>query len=126
MFNRYIREAPTSELVEYLFSYGTLQKETVQLRLFGKSLRSSSDVLQGYRVIAFEVKDESFLSKGEASHQMTVVLSGNNDDVINGRVLEMTIEELTITDRYEPKEYERIKVKLRSGKEAWVYLVKPQ
>lgn len=68
-----------------------------------------------------EVKDELFLSKGEDLHQRTAVLSENKNDFLEGTALEMTHEELFITDQYEPKEYKRIKVKLRSGKEAWIY-----
>jgi gamma-glutamylcyclotransferase (GGCT)/AIG2-like uncharacterized protein YtfP len=109
--------------MEYLFSYGTLQQGTVQLRLFGRILQSSSDVLVGYKLMDVEVKDESFLSKGEKSHQLTVVLSGKKDDLVDGRVLAMTKEELTITDQYEPKEYKRMRVQLESGKNAWIYLL---
>ncbi|HWC53309.1 MAG TPA: gamma-glutamylcyclotransferase family protein [Chitinophagaceae bacterium] len=123
MFNRFTRVAPTPERMEYLFSYGTLQQGTVQLRLFGRILQSSSDVLVGYKLMDVEVKDESFLSKGEKSHQLTVVLSGKKDDLVDGRVLAMTKEELTITDQYEPKEYKRMRVQLESGKNAWIYLL---
>lgn len=109
--------------MEYLFSYGTLQKESVQFRLFGRVLQSSADVLKEYKLETVKIKDESFLSKGEYPHQRNAVPSENKNDFIKGRALEMTDEELLITDEYEPKEYKRSKVKLESGKEAWVYLV---
>ena len=37
-------------------------------------------------------------------------------------VFEITVEELLHADKYEPANYKRIKVKLESGKEAWIYV----
>lgn len=107
---------------EYLFSYGTLQKEKVQLDLFGRTLKASRDILRGYRTSAIEIEDEAFLSKGEEKYQQTVVISKDKNDCINGTVFEITKEELLIADKYEPDNYKRIKVVLESGKEAWIYV----
>jgi hypothetical protein len=49
---------------EYLFSYGTLQKEKVQIDLFGRILAGSNDVLKGYRVSTIEITDENISFKG--------------------------------------------------------------
>src|SRR4030095_16288179 len=105
---------------EYLFSYGTLQKEKVQMDLFGRSVTGSNDVLRGYKVSTIEITDEIFLSKGEGKYQKTLIVSGSNDIVI-GTVLEINGEELLIADKYEPENYKWIKVQLESGKEAWIY-----
>jgi len=105
---------------EYLFSYGTLQKEKVQMDLFGRSVTGSNDVLRGYKVSTIEITDEIFLSKGEGKYQKTLIVSGSNDIVID-TVLEINGEELLIADKYEPENYKRIKVQLESGKEAWIY-----
>lgn len=72
---------------ELLFSYGTLQKEKVQLELFGRLLHGTKDVLEGYRISSIEIKDEAFLSKGENKHQQTLTPSNNKFDKIEGTIL---------------------------------------
>jgi gamma-glutamylcyclotransferase (GGCT)/AIG2-like uncharacterized protein YtfP len=106
---------------QYLFSYGTLQKEKVQIELFGIILQGSGDTLIGYKVSTIEIKDESFLLKGEQKYQLTAVISKDNDN-IKGTVFEITEEELRLADKYEPVNYKRVKVVLESGKEAWIYI----
>ena len=107
---------------EYLFSYGTLQKEKVQVELFGRILQGSGDMLRGYKAAAIEIRDESFLSKGEQKNQQTAIISKDKNDSIKGTVFEITEEELFAADKYEPDGYKRIKVVLESGKEAWIYV----
>ena len=106
---------------EYLFSYGTLQKDEVQLELFGRLLAGTKDILKGYKTSSIEIRDESFLSKGEQKYQLTAIISDDKTDTIEGTVFEITRDELLIADEYEPEEYERVKVQLESGKQAWVY-----
>ena len=106
----------------FLFSYGTLQKQNVQLQLFGRILTGRKDILQGYRMATIEITDEKFLSKGEQKVQQTLIATNNNIDFIEGTALELSEEELRTSDQYEPGNYKRKKVKLQSGKEAWVYL----
>jgi hypothetical protein len=36
--------------------------------------------------------------------------------------LDITEEELLLSDKYEPDNYKRIKIILESGKEAWIYI----
>ena|SRR5258706_14947003 len=110
------------KMKEYLFSYGTLQKEKVQVELFGRILQGSGDILRGYKAAVVEIKDESFLAKGEQKSQRTALVSNDKNDSIQGTVLEMTEEELRLADNYEPDGYERIRVVLESGKEAWIYV----
>ncbi len=107
---------------EYLFSYGTLQKEKVQIDLFGRILQGEGDMLSGYKISSIEIKDESFLSKGEEKYQQTLVISKHKIDHIKGTVFEITEEELILADKYEPGNYTRIKIVLESGKEAWIYM----
>lgn len=106
---------------EYLFSYGTLQKQSVQLDLFGRMLVASMDSLKGYKVSPVEITDEAFLLKGEGKAQKTLIVSGEND-IVDGTVLEVTGEELLVADKYEPANYKRIKVILESGRNAWTYV----
>jgi len=105
---------------EYLFSYGTLQQEKVQQRLFGRILTGSADVLSGYKAATIEITDEAFLSKKEGKCQKTLIAS--EDDTVEGTALEITNEELLIADKYEPANYKRINVVLESGSEAWIYI----
>lgn len=107
---------------DYLFSYGTLQKEAVQLRLFKRVLHGTKDVLKGYKTVSIQIHDEVFLAKGEQPHQQTAFASANEKDGIEGTVFQITNEELALADDYEPDGYTRIKVKLQSGKEAWLYV----
>ncbi len=105
----------------YLFSYGTLQQERVQIQLFGRIFGGARDKLEGWRAAFVEIKDEVFLLKGEDRQQLIAVLTGDLQDSISGTVFEVLPRELLLADRYEPARYERIKVQLYSGKEAWIY-----
>jgi len=107
--------------MDHLFSYGTLQKKKVQIDLFDRILQGSPDVLKGYMIAPIEIRDEAFLSTGEQKDQQIAISSGKENDIIQGTVFEMTEEELLLADSYEPKDYKRIRVRLESGKEAWIY-----
>lgn len=105
---------------ETLFSYGTLRKTSVQLDLFGRPLTGAEDALENYRLVPIETTDEAFLARGEQKRQMTLVAS-DGGDVVEGMAFELSAEELLVADSYEPDTYARVKVTLRSGKEAWIY-----
>jgi len=107
---------------ENLFSYGTLQKETVQIELFGRLLNGAKDVLEGYKISSIEITDEAFLAKGEGKIQKILIPSKDDADVIEGTVFEISEAELRLADAYEPDNYRRVKVTLRTGKQAWVYI----
>ena len=107
---------------EKLFSYGTLQKDKVQLELFGRLLNGSKDVLNGYRLSSIEIKDETFLSKGEQEYQLTAIPSNDDTDIIEGMMFEISKQELLIVDDYEPDNYKKIELPLQSGNEAWIYI----
>jgi hypothetical protein len=111
---------------EYLFSYGTLQKPNVQLELFGRLLNGMQDVLEYYKLVDIEIMDEKFLATGADKHQKTLTHSTDPNDVIEGMVFEISPTELVLADNYEPVNYKRIKVRFRSGKEAWIYIADVQ
>ncbi len=110
--------------MEYLFSYGTLQMDKVQLELFGRLLTGTKDVLRGYRISSIEINDESFLAKSEQKYHLIAMVSNDKKNSIVGTVLEVSREELLIVDTYEPENYKRVKEMLESGKEAWFYAAK--
>ena len=109
-------------MIEYLFSYGTLQKEKTQLELFRRKLIGHPDHLPGYTIREITITDEIFLARGEDPIQRIVSHSGDPADSIMGMALEVTPEELLAADRYEPPGYTRVKVILGSGKHAWIYV----
>ena|ERR1700722_2605250 len=106
----------------YLFSYGTLQKEKVQLETFGRTLTGTRDLLKGYRIDFIEIQDESVLLKSEQVYHPIAVPSGSPAEHIEGTVFELSETELQMADKYEVDDYKRIAVTLDSGKKAWVYV----
>jgi len=105
-----------------LFSYGTLQLESVQQASFGRRLDGEPDAMTGYRRQMLEITDPDVLQKsGEAFHPI-VVPSGDPSDMVEGMVFAITADELAAADRYEVSDYRRIEVPLRSGRRAWVYV----
>lgn len=105
-----------------LFSYGTLQLDSVQLAIFGRLLDGRDDAMPGYRRDMIEITDPDVLkASGERFHPV-VSPSDNPADSVAGKVLAITPEELAAADRYEVSDYKRIEVTLTSGTKAWVYV----
>jgi len=107
---------------ESLFSYGTLQKEDVQFTTFGRRLAGKPDTLVGYRLQMIEVQDQDFVASSGTAHHRNLQFTGVSSDVVEGTVLTVTRKELEQADAYEPLDYKRVAVLLRSGMNAWVYL----
>jgi gamma-glutamylcyclotransferase (GGCT)/AIG2-like uncharacterized protein YtfP len=107
--------------LELLFSYGTLQKEKVQLELFGRLLYGSQDFLQRYKLETIEILDEDVLAKSGQQYHL-IAVPGSLDDQVKGVAFEMTMEEIFRADEYETEDYKRISVVLESGRESWVYV----
>ncbi|MBV8159091.1 MAG: gamma-glutamylcyclotransferase [Dyella sp.] len=107
---------------ELLFSYGTLQLGQVQIESFGRLLDGEDDAMPGYRRTMVEITDPEVLRKsGERFHPI-VAPSGDPTDEVAGKVFKVTAAELAAADRYEVADYKRVAVRLKSGKEAWVYI----
>ena len=105
-----------------LFSYGTLQLESVQLSSFGRLLEGRDDSMPGYAQQMLEITDpEVIRTSGQRFHPV-VMPSGNPADSVPGKVFRITLEELEAADRYEVSDYKRIEVTLASGITAWVYV----
>lgn len=68
-----------------------------------------------------EVRDQNFVAANGAM-QRTVRFTGNASDFVEGIVFTVTREELERADKYEPHDYERVRVQLESRLNAWVYL----
>ena len=107
---------------EKLFSYGTLQYESVQLETFGRKLQGFQDVLSGYRLEPLKITDEKVIAiSGEAIHQVLIPTNNITDEVV-GIVFDITEEELKQADEYEVEDYKRVQVQLHSGNYSWVYV----
>jgi gamma-glutamylcyclotransferase (GGCT)/AIG2-like uncharacterized protein YtfP len=109
-----------------LFSYGTLQKTSVQVATFGRALKRRADALPGYRIAEVAIIDPAIRVASGLSHNANAVPSPDPTDLVNGTVLEITEQELHAADKYEaPADYQRIRVTLQSGNQAWIYVHKP-
>lgn len=109
-------------MTEYLFSYGTLQNGEVQMELFGRHLIGHRDILKGYKTTVIELDEEGFVGFSEQEKYLIASISDDENDAIEGTALEVTIDELLLADEYEPEKYERERVTLGSGRQAWIYL----
>ena len=108
-------------MIEYLFSYGTLQDDRIQLELFNRLLKGSRDAVNGYRLSTIENRDAVAIGGGEEKFHRIAIFSNDSRDRVEGTVLEVTDEELLLADQYEPVDYIRVSVVLASGIQAWIY-----
>lgn len=110
--------------MEHLFSYGTLQLESVQQDTFGRKLEAAVDNLIGFKLDYLKIKDEAVIATSGLSEHPVITYTGDSGDKIKGSVFAITEEELMQADKYEVDDYKRIAVTLESGKVAWVYVSK--
>lgn len=106
----------------YLFSYGTLQLEQVQIKTYGRKLNGFKDVLEHYKIEQLEITDKDVLSKSEQQFHPIAVKTRNKFDYIEGLIFEISESELLETDKYEVSDYKRVLETFKSGKQAWVYV----
>jgi gamma-glutamylcyclotransferase (GGCT)/AIG2-like uncharacterized protein YtfP len=106
----------------YLFAYGTLQDEKVQIASFGRRLRGTPDAMRGFELIPLEIDDPAVIeASGKAQHTMAR-RTGRPGDIIRGTVFEITAAELAAADAYEVPAVARAEVRLDSGLRSWVYV----
>ena len=108
--------------MENLFSYGTLQKESVQLTTFHRVLKGEPDLIVGYKLSMIEITDPGALATSGESHHPILRYTGKVSDMVRGTVFKITSKELEQADEYEVSDYKRVAVPLRSGGKAWVYV----
>ena len=107
----------------YVFSYGTLRQANVQLALYGREIPTVEDALSGYQLQCLTITDAEVI-RTSGSDQHPILLRGKAEDFVAGARLELSEEELHITDGYEVDDYKRREVVLSSGITAWAYLKK--
>lgn len=98
--------------MHYLFTYGTLQDLSIQKQVFGRTLAGIQDVLYGYRISLEKIM----------GRYLVIEKATNKESKIEGIVYELQDSELLKVDLYEGEAYKKIKVVLKSGKSAWVYV----
>ncbi len=107
-------------MTHLVFSFGTLQLESVQQALYLRAVPMQPDELRGYRVGRLRITDPAVIAaSGSDIHPALVA---DEAGTVEGRVLELSEEELARTDEYESVGYERVEVVLASGRIAWIYL----
>ncbi len=107
---------------QFLFSYGTLQLEKVQLELFGRKFLGKYSRLLKYKLEKIEIHDKEVLAKSNKKHHPIAIFTGNETDFIDGVIFEVTKKELKLSDSYEVFEYERIVENFENYNQAWVYV----
>lgn len=107
-----------------LFSYGTLQKEQVQIETFGRLLQGEKDILTGYKLEMLEITDPEVLRKSNQKYHPILAFSGNAEDEVEGVLFEVTDEEILQADEYEVDDYKRIETVFKSGKTGFIYVGK--
>lgn len=114
------------ESKHFLFSYGTLQLEKVQLENYGRLLKGKKDSLSNYKLGKLRITDEEVVMKSGKEYHPIAIKTGNPNDRIEGIILEITDEELHETDNYEVSDYQRVLETFSSGQKAWVYIAKDE
>ena len=108
--------------MERLFSYGTLQLESVQQATFGRTLQGSAGELVGYRLEDLEIRDAAVVATSGLARHPVAVRTGRAADTVPGTVFLITPAELAQADAYEVSDYRRVRAALASGDTAWVYV----
>ena len=107
----------------WLFSYGTLQLDLVQLATFGRLLRGHADALPGFTTALVPIANAEDARRFGRTHYDNVVSDSRPGSAVAGTVFEVTDAELAAADDYErDAAYERIPAVLASGQQAWVYV----
>jgi len=110
-----------------LFSYGTLQQESVQLSTLGRRLNGQPDELLGFAPSSVRIDDPEVAATLGKTHHANVEFKGDAGSRVSGTVFEITDGELASVDAYEIAfSYKRIRAMLASGRRAWVYIHRSQ
>lgn len=104
-----------------LFSYGTLQLPEVQRAVFGAPADGEPDAIVGHRLGEVVISDPHVIAlSGKAVHPV-LMPDDDPDAEVRGTVFTLDDTQLAAADDYEVDAYRRVRMPLRSGREAWVY-----
>ncbi|MEA3051767.1 MAG: hypothetical protein QOG72_670 [Sphingomonadales bacterium] len=105
-----------------LFSYGTLRQANVQLATFGRLVEGREDSLAGFVLAPMAITDPHVIAASGSAVHTIARPGGERTEAIPGIVLSLTEAELEAADRYESGAIRRIRARLVSGAEAFVYV----
>jgi hypothetical protein len=111
-----------NDQTEFLFSYGTLQLEAVQMATFGRQLAGTTDSLPGFELASLKIEDPGVVALSGKSHHTMATFTGRASDVVSGIVFAVTPDEIQSADNYEVADVKRVAVILQSGARAWAYV----
>ncbi|MDO7138899.1 gamma-glutamylcyclotransferase family protein [Algibacter lectus] len=106
----------------YLFSYGTLQLEKVQIETYNRKLIGFKDTLENYTIEQLKITDKDVLAISQKQFHPIATPSKYKKNCIEGVIFEITEQELIQTDNYKVSDYKRIIETFKSGKKAWIYI----
>jgi gamma-glutamylcyclotransferase (GGCT)/AIG2-like uncharacterized protein YtfP len=107
--------------MELLFSYGTLQQKHVQVANFGRVLKGNSDILPRYNIDQLKITDKKVLGLSREKFHPILKYTGDNNDEVSGTIFELTKSEIKRADDYEVDDYKRVRARLKSGRNCWIY-----
>lgn len=110
----------------FLFSYGTLQLEKVQLENYGRLLSGRTDSLKNYKLDKLKITDREVLNRSGNEYHPIAIKTNSPNDIIEGMLFEITASELEETDKYEVSDYKRVLEIFSSGQQGWVYVAKEE
>lgn len=107
----------------WLFSYGSLQEEQVQLSTFGRLVQGERDALVGFEPSLVTIEDPQVRLATGKTHHANASANGKSESRVEGTVFEVSEAELLRVDEYEKAfSYKRIEVNMASSRIAWVYI----
>lgn len=109
-----------------LFSYGTLQLESVQQAIFGRTLDGEPDAVVGYVLVDVHIEDPAVVEASGSAVHPGLAPSEDPAAAVEGTVYSLDDEQLAAADDYEVDAYERVAFPLASGRTAWVYALAGQ
>lgn len=104
-----------------LFSYGAFTQSCVHREVYGRRLVGQLDALAGHRLHLIAADDER-LGVGQ---QPAAVPTDDPHDVIAGMLFEVTPLELAAADDINSAHFDRVRVRLVSGRSAWAFVLRP-
>jgi hypothetical protein len=107
---------------EFLFSYGTLQLEAVQMATFGRQLAGTRDALEGFELVLLTIEDQTVVAISGTAYHTMATFTGRASDVVSGTVFTVTPDEVQNADKYEVAAVKGVAVVLQSGVRAWAYV----
>lgn len=109
-------------MTELLFSYGTLGQKDVQLTTFGRELDGHDNAIVGYELQYVTITDPHVIATSGSDRHPILKPTDRPGAEVQGTVFAISESELAAADEYEVDDYTRVRVPLRSGGQAWVYV----